>query len=65
MRATRLYEQFDFLADQKKQAERDLLQEARKHPIVRMLETAPGAGCPAVRTRGPAAGALTRSLRRP
>jgi transposase len=44
MRATRLYEQFDFLAAQKKQAERHLLGEARKHPIVRMLETAPGFG---------------------
>ena len=43
-RATRLYEQFDFLAEQKKQAERDLAGEARKHPIVRMLETAPGFG---------------------
>jgi transposase len=43
-RATRLYEQFDFLTEQKKQAERDLLGEARKHPIVRMLETAPGFG---------------------
>jgi hypothetical protein len=42
-----LYEQFDFLAEQKKQAERDLLGESRKHPIVRMLETAPGSGpCP-------------------
>jgi transposase len=43
-RATRLYEQFDFLAEQKKQAERDLAGEARKHPIVRILETAPGLG---------------------
>lgn len=43
-RATRLYEQFDFLAEQKKQAERDLLREARKQPIVRILETAPGFG---------------------
>jgi transposase len=43
-RVTRLYEQFDFLTEQKKQAERDLLGEARKHPIVRILETAPGFG---------------------
>ena len=43
-RATRLYEQFEFLAEQKKQAERDLARESRKHPIVRILETAPGFG---------------------
>jgi transposase len=43
-RATRLYEQFDFLAEQKKRAERDLLREARKQPTVRILETAPGFG---------------------
>ena len=32
------------LAEQKKQAERDLLREARKQPIVRILETAAGFG---------------------
>jgi transposase len=41
-RATRLYEHLDFLLEQKKQAEADLLGEAKKHPIVRILETAPG-----------------------
>jgi transposase len=43
-RAARLYDQLDFLLEQKKQAEIDLLREARKHPIVRILETAPGFG---------------------
>jgi transposase len=43
-RATRLYDHLDFLLDQKKQAEHDLLREARKHPIVKVLETAPGFG---------------------
>ena len=43
-RATRLYDHFDFLQEQKKQAEADLLREAKKHPIVRILETAPGFG---------------------
>jgi len=43
-RATRLYDHFDFLLEQKKQAEADLLREAKKHPIVRILETAPGFG---------------------
>jgi transposase len=43
-RATRLYEQLDFLLDQKKEAEADLLREARKHPIVKILESAPGFG---------------------
>ncbi len=43
-RATRLYAQLDFLVEQKQRAERDLLQESRKHPIVRILETAPGFG---------------------
>ena len=43
-RATRLYDQLDFLLDQKKQAEADLLREAKKHPIVVTLETAPGFG---------------------
>jgi transposase len=40
----RLYAQLDFLVEQKKQAERDLLRESSKHPIARILETAPGFG---------------------
>jgi len=44
LRATRLYDHLDFLLDQKKQAEADLLREGRKHPIVKILETAPGFG---------------------
>lgn len=44
IRATRLYDQLDFLLDQKKQAEADLLLEGKKHPIVKILETAPGFG---------------------
>ena len=43
-RATRLYDHLDFLLEQKEQAEADLLREAKKHPIVRILETAPGFG---------------------
>ncbi len=43
-RVTRLYAHFDFLLEQKKQAEADLLREAKKHAIVRILETAPGFG---------------------
>ena len=43
-RATRLYEHLDFLVEQKKQAESELLRESKKHPIVRILETAPGFG---------------------
>jgi transposase len=43
-RVARLYEHLDFLLEQKKQAEADLLREAKKHPIVRILETAPGFG---------------------
>jgi transposase len=43
-RAKRLYDHLDFLLDQKKQAESDLLGEAKKHPIVKVLETAPGFG---------------------
>ena len=43
-RATRLYDHLDFLLDQKKQAEADLLREGKKHSIVRILETAPGIG---------------------
>ena len=44
LRATRLYDPLDFLLEQKQQAEADLLREAKKHPIVRILETAPGFG---------------------
>ena len=44
LRAAPLYAQPDFLVEQKKQVERDLLREAKKHPIVRILETAPGFG---------------------
>ena len=43
-RAARPYDHLDFLLEQKKQAEIDLLREAKKHPIVRVLETAPGFG---------------------
>jgi transposase len=43
-RATRLYDHLDFMLEQKKQAEVDLFREAKKHPIVRILETAPGFG---------------------
>jgi hypothetical protein len=43
-RATRLYDHLDFLLEQKKQAEIDLLREGKKHSIVRILETAPGFG---------------------
>ena len=44
VRAQRLYDHFDFLLEQKKQAEQDLLRESKKHRIVGMLETAPGFG---------------------
>jgi transposase len=43
-RATRLYDHLDFLLEQKKPAESDLLREAKKHPIVKVLDTAPGFG---------------------
>jgi transposase len=43
-RATRLYAHLDFLLAQKDEAEADLLREAKKHPIVGILETAPGFG---------------------
>ena len=43
-RATRLYNHLDFMLEQKKQAEADLLREGKKHPIVKVLETAPGFG---------------------
>jgi transposase len=44
IRATRLYDHLDFLLEQKKQAEVDLLREGKNHPIVKILETAPGFG---------------------
>jgi transposase len=44
LRAKRLYAHLDFLLEQKKQAEVDLLREGKKHPIVKILETAPGFG---------------------
>ncbi len=43
-RATRLYDHLDFLLEQKKQAEADLLRGGKGHPAVRILETAPGFG---------------------
>ena len=44
-RAMRLYDHLDFLLEQKKQAEADLLRESRRSiAIVRILETAPGFG---------------------
>ena len=43
-RATRLYDHLDFLLEQKKQAESDLLREAKKRPVVGIVETAPGFG---------------------
>jgi transposase len=43
-RATRLYDHYDFLLGQKKQAEADLLREAKKQPIAAVLQTAPGLG---------------------
>jgi len=44
LRATRLYDHLDFLLEQKKQAEADLLREGKNHSIVQILETAPGFG---------------------
>jgi transposase len=44
MRATRLYAHLDFLLEQKKQAEADLLREAKRHRVVGIVETAPGFG---------------------
>jgi len=43
-RAARLYDHLDFLVEQKKHAEGDLLRESKKHRIVRIVETAPGFG---------------------
>ena len=58
-RATRLYDPLDFLLEQKQQAEADLLREAKKPPIVRILETAPGFGPIRAARRVPI---VTRSL---
>jgi transposase len=44
VRASRLYDHLDFLLDQKKQAESDLIRESKKHRIVQIVETAPGFG---------------------
>ena len=44
-RATeRLYAHLDFLIEAKADAEKELIQEAHRHPIARVLETAPGMG---------------------
>lgn len=43
-RAERLYEQLDFLSEQKAQAEDDLVRESHRHSITRILETVPGLG---------------------
>lgn len=42
--ASRLYEDFDFLRTLKEKAEEELVAESHKHPISRVLETAPGLG---------------------
>ena len=39
-----LYQQLDFVHDLKRQAHKAMVAEARKHPITRTLETAPGVG---------------------
>jgi hypothetical protein len=44
IRAVRPYDHLDFMLGQKKHAEADLLREGKKHPIVKILETAPGLG---------------------
>ena len=38
------FDPLDFLVEQKKQAEGDLLRESKKHRTVRIVETAPGFG---------------------
>jgi transposase len=43
-RVVPLYAQLDFLVELKKQAESNLLSESKKHPIIRVLRTAPGIG---------------------
>jgi transposase len=40
----RLYAHLDFLVDLKAEAEKDLVKESHRHPIARVLETAPGMG---------------------
>jgi len=41
---TKLYAHYDYLLDLKKQSEQELVGESHKHPIARILETAPGIG---------------------
>jgi transposase len=41
---TKLYAHYDFLLQLKKQAGEELVTESRKHPIARILQTAPGIG---------------------
>lgn len=41
---TRLYEQYDAVEDIRKKAEKELVTEAHRHPISRVLETCPGLG---------------------
>ncbi len=41
---TKLYAHYDFLLELKKQSEKELIAEAHKHSIARILETAPGLG---------------------
>jgi transposase len=43
-RLDRLYDPLDFLVAQKKQAEASLVREAKKYPIMKILESAPGFG---------------------
>ena len=40
----RLYTHLDFLIELKAEAEKDLIQEAHRQPVARLLETAPGMG---------------------
>lgn len=42
--ATTLHAQYDAVEEIRKQAERDMVREAHKHPISRVLETCPGLG---------------------
>lgn len=44
MATSRLYEEYDALTELKKEAEKDLLAEAVKQPITKILTTAPGLG---------------------
>ena len=41
---TKLYAHYDFLLELKKQAEHEMIAEAHKNPIARILQTAPGLG---------------------